>query len=127
MNEGQHGRGHDEVAGGEDHSLGGYIIGLALATLLTAGSFVAAGTHLIWGPGIPAALIALAVAQIGVHLVFFLHITSGPENTNNAIALAFGVFVVLLMVCGSMWIMTHLNHAMMPVAQAMAQTMAMQR
>ena len=33
----------------------------------------------------------LAVAQMGVHLVFFLHITTGPDNYNNVLALAFGV------------------------------------
>ena len=102
------------------HGVVSYAIGLGLAALLTAASFVAAGTHLIWGPAIPAALIALAVAQIGVHLVFFLHITSGPENTNNAIALLFGTFVVVLVIGGSLWIMANLDHNMMPMARAMA-------
>ncbi len=39
----------------------------------------------------------LAIAQMGVHLVFFLHITTGPDNTNNVMALAFGVLIVLLL------------------------------
>src|SRR5690348_9173669 len=72
-----------------------YLIGLALAAALTAGSFwVASGTSLIYMPGVPMALAALAVAQMGVHLAFFLHITTGPDNTNNVLALAFGVFIV---------------------------------
>jgi cytochrome o ubiquinol oxidase operon protein cyoD len=65
------------------------------------------------------------VAQIGVHLVFFLHITSGPENMNNTLALAFGVMIVLLVVVGSVWIMAHMNHNMMPVP--MDKLMQMQR
>src|SRR5262249_782363 len=85
-----------------DRSVGekiqGYIIGLALAALLTAASFGVAYTDLIWGPAIPAALIALAIAQIGVHLVFFLHLTTAPDNTNNALALAFGVLIVTLII-----------------------------
>lgn len=97
----------------------GYLIGLGLATLLTAASFYVAGTHLIWAPGIPVALIVLAVAQIGVHLVFFLHITTAPDNTNNILALAFGVLIVALLVGGSIWIMNHLNHNMVPVSQMM--------
>jgi cytochrome o ubiquinol oxidase operon protein cyoD len=101
------------------HGIAVYAIGLALATLLTAASFYTAATTLVWAPGIPAALIALAVAQMGVHLVFFLHITSGPENTNNAIALIFGTFVVVLVIGGSLWIMGHLNHNMMPIDQLM--------
>jgi len=51
---------------------------------------------------------------MGVHLVFFLHITTGPDNTNNVLALAFGVLVVFLIVAGSIWIMGHLSQNMMP-------------
>lgn len=76
-------------------------------------------SHLIWGPAIPAALIALAVAQMGVHLVFFLHLTTAPDNTNNVLALAFGVMIVALILGGSLWIMDHLNHRMMPMYQIM--------
>jgi heme/copper-type cytochrome/quinol oxidase subunit 4 len=61
----------------------GYLIGLVLAALLTAASFYVVHTDLIWGPGIPVALVVLAIAQIGVHLVFFLHLTTAPDNTNN--------------------------------------------
>jgi cytochrome o ubiquinol oxidase operon protein cyoD len=63
---------------------------------------------------VPAGLVALAIAQMGVHLVFFLHIGTGPDNTNNVLALAFGVLIVALIVSGSLWIMAHLNANMMP-------------
>jgi cytochrome o ubiquinol oxidase subunit IV len=98
--------------------LKGYAIGLGLAVLLTAASFYLAGSGLLWGPSIPMALIVLAIAQMGVHLVFFLHITTGPDNTNNVLALAFGVLIVVLLVFGSLWIMAHLNHNMMPMPPA---------
>ena len=65
------------------------------------------------------ALVVLAIAQIGVHLVFFLHLTTAPDNTNNALALAFGVLIVTLVIGGSLWIMDHLNHNMMPMHQMM--------
>ena len=117
---------YDEAAPGEHHAGGSgfgqiqvYLLGLLLAAGLTVASFWIAGSSVVWGPAIPAALLALAVAQIGVHLVFFLHITSGPENANNSLALAFGVLIVLLIVVGSMWIMAHLNHNMMPMNQLM--------
>jgi cytochrome o ubiquinol oxidase operon protein cyoD len=87
-----------------------YLVGLALAIALTAVSFWAAHTHLIYGPAVPIAISALAVAQMGIHLVFFLHITSAPDNTNNILALAFGFLIVCIVVLGSLWIMTHLNH-----------------
>jgi cytochrome o ubiquinol oxidase operon protein cyoD len=106
----------DEHPDGQQTAKGvhGYLIGLGLATLLTIVSFFIAGTTLVWGPSIPVALCVLAIAQMGVHLVFFLHITSGPDNVNNVMALAFGVLIVFLLIVGSLWIMMHLNHNMMP-------------
>jgi len=95
-----------------------YLIGLGLATLLTVVAFYISGTSLVWQPSIPIALIVLAIAQMGVHLVFFLHITTGPESYNNVLALAFGVLIVFLLVIGSLWIMTHLNH-MIPMERIM--------
>jgi len=96
-----------------------YIMGFMLASALTAASFYVLNTSLIWGPGIPVALVVLAIAQIGVHLVFFLHVTTGPEHTNNVLALAFGVLIVALVIGGSLWIMDHLNENMMPMHQMM--------
>lgn len=93
----------------------GYCLGLAFAVGLTATSFYVAKTQLIWAPGIPAALIVLAIAQMGIHLVFFLHISTSPDSTNNILALAFGVFIVGLVLIGSVWIMAHLNANMMPM------------
>jgi cytochrome o ubiquinol oxidase subunit IV len=97
----------------------GYVIGLGLSVLLTATSFFIAGTDLVWQPSIPVALVVLAIAQMGVHLVFFLHLTTGPDNTNNVMALAFGLLIVFLVVGGSVWIMSHLNQNMMPMDQIM--------
>jgi cytochrome o ubiquinol oxidase subunit IV len=99
--------------------IGIYTIGLALAVILTATSFWVANTSLLWAPGIPLGLAVLAIAQMGVHLVFFLHITTGPDNTNNVLALAFGVLIVTLIVAGSLWIMTNLNDNMMPPPELM--------
>ena len=100
-------------------AVGSYLIGLGLATLLTAVSFFVAGTTLVWAPSIPVALVVLAIAQMGVHLVFFLHITTGPDNTNNVMALAFGVLIVLVLMVGTIWVMTTMTHNMMPMDQTM--------
>jgi cytochrome o ubiquinol oxidase operon protein cyoD len=120
-------RGTGDVAPGQDYGAGkslrasirSYLIGLALAIVLTIGSFWVAQTQLIYQPGIPAALVTLAVAQMGIHLVFFLHITTAPDNTNNVLALAFGVLIVCVVVFGSLWIMAHLNHMTVPMDQLM--------
>jgi cytochrome o ubiquinol oxidase operon protein cyoD len=99
--------------------LASYLVGLGLAIGLTLASFWAAGTHLIWSPGVPIALAVLAIAQMGVHLVFFLHISSSPDNTNNILALAFGILIVGLVVGGSLWIMANLDNNMLPMSQLM--------
>ena len=111
--------GDEDAEGGVRQRILGYLIGLGLAILLTATSFFVAGTNLVWEPSIPVALVVLAIAQMGVHLVFFLHITTGPDNTNNVLALAFGVLIVILVMGGSLWIMANLNHNMMPMDQLM--------
>ena len=97
----------------------GYVIGFILAAALTGASFWFAHSSLVWAPSIPALLIVLAIAQMGVHLVFFLHITTGPDNTNNVLALAFGVMIVFLIIAGSLWIMANLNAHMPPMNQVM--------
>lgn len=94
-----------------------YVIGLALALILTGVSFWVASTGVLWGPGVAVGLVVLAIAQMGVHLVFFLHITSGPDNTNNVLALAFGVLIVFLVMIGTIWIMSHMNANMMPMPE----------
>jgi cytochrome o ubiquinol oxidase subunit IV len=94
-------------------------IGLALAVILTATSFWVANTSVLWTPGVTAGLAVLAIAQMGVHLVFFLHITTGSDSTNNILALAFGVLIVFLVLAGSLVIMHDLNDNMMPAAELM--------
>ena len=103
-----------EVKASRWYHVGIYTTGLALALLFTATSFWVTNTSLLWAPGIPLGLTVLAIAQMGIHLVFFLHITSGPDNTNNVLALAFGVLIVTIVVTGSLWIMSNLTDNMMP-------------
>jgi cytochrome o ubiquinol oxidase subunit IV len=93
-----------------------YTIGLCLAIGATLASFVVAKTDLLWPPGVPVGLMVLAFAQIGVHLVFFLHLGSGPDNTNNILALCFGLFVVFLVITGSIWIIANLHANMMDMS-----------
>ncbi len=110
----------DRTPGVEEHeptaSYLSYTAGLGLAIVATIASFVVSQTTLLWAPGIPVGLVVLAFAQIGIHLVFFLHLGSGPDSTNNILALAFGVLIVFLVIAGSVWIMTNLNNNLMPMS-----------
>ena len=105
------------------HNGRSYLVGLGYALLLTVTSFWAASTHSVYAPAVPVLLAVLAIAQMGVHLAFFLHISSAPDQANNFLALLFGLFVSALVVFGSLVIMANLNHAMM----SMDQLMQMQR
>jgi cytochrome o ubiquinol oxidase subunit IV len=111
----------DRTPGVEEHeptaSYLSYTVGLGLAIVATIASFVVSQTGLLWAPGIPVGLAVLAIAQIGVHLVFFLHLGSGSDNTNNILALAFGVLIVFLVIGGSIWIIANLHENMMPMNQ----------
>ena len=60
-----------------------YTVGLGLAVLLTAASFAASSSNFVWGSSIPVLLAVLAIAQMGVHLVFFLHISTAPDSTHK--------------------------------------------
>ncbi len=129
---GHGGHEHDtDLAPGEEghHDIGkgiqGYLLGLLFAVALTLASFGVVHSAYVWAPAIPVALCVFAVAQMGVHLVFFLHLTTGADNTNNIMALAFGILIVFLVVGGSLWIMAHLNGNM--TTMPMDQIMQMQR
>ena len=107
----------DRTPGVEEHepsaSYVSYTVGLALAILATIASFVVSQTNLLWPPGVAVGLLVLAFAQIGVHLVFFLHLGSGSESTNNIVALAYGMWIVFLVIAGSIWIIANLHANMM--------------
>ena len=101
-----------------------YTLGLLVALIPTATSFWLANTSLLWPGGVGLGLAVLAIAQMGIHLVFFLHITSGPESTNNVLALAFGVLIVFVVVAGTMWIVADMNaNMMMPSGAPMSMRM----
>jgi cytochrome o ubiquinol oxidase operon protein cyoD len=105
------------ATGSDPHHGRSYLIGLAFALVLTAASFWASSTPMVYARAV------LAVAQMGVHVSFFLHVSSAPDQANNFLALAFGVFITALVVFGTMLIMANLNHNMV----SMDQLMQMQR
>ena len=103
----------------EQHGARSYLIGLMYAVVLTLVSFWASGTSTVYAPAVPVLLAVLAIAQMGVHLAFFLHISSAPDQTNNFLAMAFGLFVSGLVLAGSLIIMSNLNHHMLPMDELM--------
>ena len=90
-----------------------YLVGLALAVVLTAIPFGLAATGALPRETTLIIIAALAVVQILVHLAFFLHIDFKTTPRENLVALAFALVVIFIMVGGSLWIMFDLYHRMM--------------
>ena len=96
-----------------------YTVGYVLAVILTVASFAMATTHLLTPASLVAALVVLAVGQMLVHLIFFLHITTAPAHKTNILAIVLTLLIITLVVIGSLWIMSQLNQHMMPMDQLM--------
>ncbi len=112
---------HDEAAHG---TLRGYLTGFVLAVVLTAIPFWLVMAEPIADPRLTTVLvIAFAVAQIIVHMIYFLHMNTRSEGGWTLLALIFTVVLVVITLAGSLWIMYHLNANMMPVHAHDARTM----
>lgn len=103
---------HDDHAHG---SLKSYATGFVLSVILTAIPFWLVMGH-VFGKSSTTALVILAFAavQIVVHMVYFLHMNTKSEGGWSMLALIFTVMLVVIMLSGSIWVMYHLNHNMMP-------------
>jgi cytochrome o ubiquinol oxidase operon protein cyoD len=105
---------------GQGHgSFQGYLVGYVASVLLTFGSFVAVQSSALTPSSVTAAVTVLAIAQMLVHLIFFLHINTSPNQRTNILAFAVTMFIVIVIVAGSLWIMAHLESNMMPAGGLM--------
>jgi cytochrome o ubiquinol oxidase operon protein cyoD len=106
---------HGEHDTGGHGTLKGYLTGFILAVVLTAVPFWLVMGDVFADPQVTAlAIMALAVVQIVVHMVYFLHMNTKSEGGWNMLALIFTVVLVVITLSGSMWVMYHLNANMMP-------------
>ena len=90
-----------------------YVIGFALAIILTAIPFGLVMSHAV--SATPLLIAGFAIAQIVVHVVYFLHVNRSEEQRWNLIALVFTAIVVFIILGGSIWIMHQLYANMMPM------------
>lgn len=96
-----------------ERSVSTYLTGFALAVLLTAIPFAVVWGGLVTGPEVYAIIAAAALLQVVVHLVFFLHLNLKSTPAENLFFLGFAAVLIVIMVGGSLWIMTDLHHRMM--------------
>lgn len=106
-------------AGVMDHSaefkseLRSYLIGFVLAVLLTVPPFAFVAWHsasrstLLW------IIAGAAIAQIAVHLRFFLHIDLSKSKRDDLQLILFSLLIVVMMAGGTIWILSNLRYRMM--------------
>lgn len=104
---------HDEAPHGTRR---GYLTGFALSVVLTAVPFALVMAGLVTGSTAVLAILALALVQIVVHMVFFLHMNTKVEAGWSMLALMFTAVLVVITLAGSIWVMYHLNTNMMPMS-----------
>lgn len=104
-----------------------YFAGFGMALALTAIAFWCVTGQAATGGALIAMLMLLAVAQLMVQLVFFLHVSDEARPRWNLTAFIFMAIMLLVIVLGSLWIMQNLNYNMMMSQQAMDEYMAKQR
>ncbi len=103
----------EHAAGASHGSQRSYIVGFLLAIVLTVIPFALVMTQAMPRSAIIITIVAFAVVQIVVHLVFFLHMNGSSEQRWNLVAFAYTVVILAILVGASVWIMYHLNYNMM--------------
>jgi cytochrome o ubiquinol oxidase operon protein cyoD len=107
---------HDHHDANVPHStLKGYVTGFILAVILTAIPF-----YLVMNKSIDSSatmgfvLLGIAAVQVVVHMIYFLHMDGKVEGGWSMLAMVFTIMVVVVMLSGSLWVMYHMNHNMIP-------------
>jgi cytochrome o ubiquinol oxidase operon protein cyoD len=111
-----HGHGHGHTGAQIPHaSLRDYLTGFGLSVVLTAIPF-----WLVMSGVLPSkaatgfVIMGFAVAQIVVHMIYFLHMNAKSDEGWTMVALVFTLILVVITLVGSLWVMHHLNVNMMP-------------
>lgn len=91
-----------------------YIIGFVLSVILTLLAYSLVVNGVLGGWNLIYALVGLAVVQLLVQLLFFLHLGRESEPRWNLLVFDFTLVVVIILVVGSLWIMNNLHYNMTP-------------
>ena len=96
-------------------SMRDYVTGFVLSVILTAIPFFLVMSGLVGSGRLTAFLVlACAVSQIIVHMIYFLHMNLRSEAGWTMISLVFTIVVLVIAVIGTIWVMYHMDANMMP-------------
>jgi cytochrome o ubiquinol oxidase subunit IV len=99
--------------GSSKKTLKAYVIGFILCVILTVIPFFIVANHSFSAKALYLALAVFAVLQLFVQVTFFLRLNASAEGRWNLMPFLFSIFVVIVLVGGSFWIMYNLNYNMM--------------
>lgn len=105
----------DQSHKGEHGTMWSYVVGFLLSLVFTAIPYYMVVNQTVSGTALLATILGIAVLQMLVQIVFFLHLGRGPKPLYNVAFFVSTVGIILVVVGGSMWIMSHLNYNMTPV------------
>lgn len=87
-----------------------YTVGFITSLILTFAAYLMVVNHLFSGWGLLLAIAGLAIAQLLVQLLFFLHLGQESRPRWNLQVFAFMLIVLFIVVGGSLWIMKNLDY-----------------
>lgn len=90
-----------------------YIIGFFTSVILTLVAYVLVVGQVISGLTLLMAIGALALVQMVVQLIFFLHLPDEIKPRYKLASFGLMALILLIIVVGSLWIMHHMNYNMM--------------
>ena len=95
-------------------TLQGYVTGFFLSLMLTVVAYFSVVKEALSGRALLVTILGLAIAQLLVQLVFFLHLGRESKPRHNLMVFGFMLLIIAIIVGGSLWIMDNLNYHMMP-------------
>lgn len=90
-------------------NLRSYVIGFIVSFLLTSFSFLLVAGHFISGHTLILTISGLALAQAVFQLIYFLHLGEEGKPHWETVIFFFMFLILLIIVCGTLWIMHDLN------------------
>ncbi len=92
-----------------------YCVGFGLSLTLTLAAYGFVTGHVFSGLALTGVLAGLAIVQVLVQLLFFLHLRHEAEPRWKLLVFDFMLLIVAILVFGTLWIMNNLDyHAMTP-------------
>jgi len=93
-----------------------YCLGFGLSIITTLLAYSLVSNHLLAGWGLAYTIVGLALLQVVIQLIFFLHLNHESEPRWNLMMLDFTLLIVVIVVVGTLWVMQHLNYHGSPEA-----------